>query len=368
MSLLDADRSSPAGTPTRRRRRSSRGEDLSFLFFGLWALAGLCLDGWAHRHQPELETFFTPWHAVFYSGFLGGVACLAWIVMGGRAQAESLWAAVPDGYQLAVAGLAVFAVGGIGDGIWHTVFGVETDIDALLSPTHLIMLIGMLGSITAPLRAAGRDDAMPVTPTLSQFLAPLLSITVAATSVAFFFLYASGLNNWPMTDTLIVMNDDSQVRAALGVLSTIVTTVILLTPVMVLLQRWVPPAGSFTVLFTLVGLFMAGLDAFENWWQVLPAVAGGMVADGLIGSVFRRSDTQVTNDRVTGAARQAALWCGTVVPIAVWGVSTILIHRFWELRWPPELWAGAIVMATLSGLALALITHPARPARLERHR
>ena len=34
-----------------------------------WWLGGLYLDGWAHRHVPALETFFTPWHAVLYSGF-----------------------------------------------------------------------------------------------------------------------------------------------------------------------------------------------------------------------------------------------------------------------------------------------------------
>ena len=31
---------------------------------------GAYLDSWAHNHVPELETFFTSWHAVLYSGFL----------------------------------------------------------------------------------------------------------------------------------------------------------------------------------------------------------------------------------------------------------------------------------------------------------
>ena len=36
----------------------------------LWLLVGLYLDGWAHNNIPELiETFFTPWHAVLYSGY-----------------------------------------------------------------------------------------------------------------------------------------------------------------------------------------------------------------------------------------------------------------------------------------------------------
>src|SRR5262245_53571828 len=36
----------------------------------VWWLGGLFIDGWAHSNIPQLETFFTPWHAVFYSGYL----------------------------------------------------------------------------------------------------------------------------------------------------------------------------------------------------------------------------------------------------------------------------------------------------------
>ena len=47
-------------------RLSSR-ESLAFTVFSLWAVTGLFLDGWSHNHHRP-ETFFTPWHAVLYSG------------------------------------------------------------------------------------------------------------------------------------------------------------------------------------------------------------------------------------------------------------------------------------------------------------
>lgn len=343
-------------TPSPGSRRTTGGEDLLFLAFGLWTLVGLCLDGWAHRHQPQLESFFTPWHAVFYAGFTGGAACLAWIVGRGRRAATSLWAAVPLGYRPAVIGLGVFAVGGVGDGIWHTVFGVESTIDALLSPTHLLMLGGMLAGCTAPFRAAWRtaDDGAPPWPI---FLAPLLSLTLATTAVAFFFLYANGFNNWPMTDLLTPANQ-SQVQAALGVLAPIVSTVILLAPVTLSLQRWRPPFGAFTLLFSTVGLFMAGLDAYANGWQVVPAVAGGLVADLVIARVMGR------HHHGPDTARAAALACGAAVPLTMWGLTVALTDWRWEVDWPPELWAGSVVMAALAGVGLALITHPSpRPER-----
>ena len=42
----------------------------TMIILGCWFMAGILLDGWAHRHIPQLETFFTPWHAVLNSGYL----------------------------------------------------------------------------------------------------------------------------------------------------------------------------------------------------------------------------------------------------------------------------------------------------------
>ena len=38
---------------------------LSMVFVG-----GIYLDGWAHAHGLVDRTFFTPWHAVLYTGYL----------------------------------------------------------------------------------------------------------------------------------------------------------------------------------------------------------------------------------------------------------------------------------------------------------
>src|SRR5881409_482447 len=35
-----------------------------------WLEVGLYLDGWAHVHVPQIETFFTPWDTVLYTEFL----------------------------------------------------------------------------------------------------------------------------------------------------------------------------------------------------------------------------------------------------------------------------------------------------------
>src|SRR4029453_10589649 len=105
-------------------------------------LHGVVPDAWAHPPQ-RLESFLTPWHGVLYSGFVVVMAWMAWIALRarvGRRAAE----AVPVGYDLGLVGVDVFLVSAVGDGIWHTLFGVEVGIEAQFSPTHIGLFLGAL--------------------------------------------------------------------------------------------------------------------------------------------------------------------------------------------------------------------------------
>ena len=73
-----ASRTSTASTTT---RAGSLGFDWLVAILSTFFVGGLYLDGWAHIHVPDLETFFTPWHAVLYSGFLAVAAALIGVVV-----------------------------------------------------------------------------------------------------------------------------------------------------------------------------------------------------------------------------------------------------------------------------------------------
>ena len=45
---------------------------------GAWVVLGVFVDGWAHFNRPGLETFFTPWHALLYSG---AAALFGWLLL-----------------------------------------------------------------------------------------------------------------------------------------------------------------------------------------------------------------------------------------------------------------------------------------------
>ncbi len=121
-----------------------------------WGIGGLFLDGWAHNHFGSLETFFTPWHAVLYSGFAAIATTLALAWLRGVYDRRPLIAAVPEGYELSALGVVLFGLGGVLDLLWHLRFGIEADIAALLSPTHLLLATSGVLILTGPLRAAWR--------------------------------------------------------------------------------------------------------------------------------------------------------------------------------------------------------------------
>ncbi|HSE45781.1 MAG TPA: hypothetical protein VLA89_10700 [Gemmatimonadales bacterium] len=63
--------------------------------------------------------------------------------MGPRARKDGPQRALPVGYGLSGLGALIFAAGGMTDLIWHTIFGIEAHVEALLSPTYLVLALGL---------------------------------------------------------------------------------------------------------------------------------------------------------------------------------------------------------------------------------
>ena len=124
----------------------------------LWYFSGLVLDGWAHTHGEVDASFFTPWHALFYSGFIAYSGFIIWTLW--RISTEPFFffeklvyfffSGMPKGYGPAVVGMILFGIAGVGDMIWHILFGLEGGLDILLSPTHLMLAAGMAIGVMAP--------------------------------------------------------------------------------------------------------------------------------------------------------------------------------------------------------------------------
>ena len=318
----------------------ARREELAIAFFGSWMLTGLFLDGWAHQAEKP-ETFFSPWHGVLYSGF---AAAVVWFGIDGIRAGQRLREAVMGPTDRLVAlGLALFVTGAVGDGVWHEIFGIEVDLEALLSPTHLLLMIGGFLMLTGPLRAALADPSEEAA-TFRGFLPIIVTVTLATALISFFTMYLSAFfgagTYWADGG-----GDVAELTEVTGVGSILVTNMLLLTPVLFLLRRWALPFGTCTFLFSVVGIGMTGLDGFERLELAAPAVLAGVVADLL---VSRRADARLI---------------GAVVPLALWSGFFAAVEVSDGIEWAPELVAGSVTLTVVSGLLLAVVLSAAGVAR-----
>lgn len=326
-------------------------KNLYTTLFSLWMVFGVYIDGYHHLIE-DLDTFFTPWHAILYSGYLATAIWIFYMVLSKKKETgQSFRASIPKGYGLGVWGAIIFLLGGIGDMIWHTLFGIEKDVAALLSPTHLSLLIGALLMISSPFRWA-RIELQETKPTFTKLLPALLSIGLVISATAFFFLYAwafrVGIPSVPWHDSYLAsfvpehLNDLGNFLGDLekrGILNILLTTSFLFFPVYLMMKRWTLPLGSVTFLFVLPCLLMNVLDGLGHW---------DFVFLGLITGVF--------GDVILRKGRTVCFAIG--LPIVLWGLYFIEVSLQSGLWWPPEIWGGAILFPAIFSYGLYVLSSP----------
>ncbi|MGH8929872.1 MAG: hypothetical protein ACRDZO_04340 [Egibacteraceae bacterium] len=351
---IEATRAPGQWRSAERVRLPRRAEAVT-LVLSLWLIVGLFVDGWAHMNLAQLETFFTPWHALFYSGFTAVAGWIGWQVVRGQEAGRRGLAAVPAGYGLGIAGLAIFAAGGAGDLAWHQVFGIEQELDALFSPTHIMLLAGMALIVTSPLRAAWAAPDDHDADRLRTFLPVVLSLALSTALISFFLMWTSAfLDSSPVVSAARwraewgpYPGDGRMIEQ--GLTSVIITNLVLIAPLLYLIRRWLPPFGAVTVLFSFVAVLTSALVAFEMAWSIVPAVVAGLAADLLIRRV--RPSTE------RPAAYRAV---AVLVPAILWSVYYLTLGLRDPIVWVPELWSGTIIYAALTGLVLAQMMLPVR--------
>ena len=317
--------------------QASRHDERAIAFFGAWTVIGLYLDGWSHIHHKP-ETFFTPFHAILYSGFGVGVAYFAIRGFITRQQASM--------DTVSSVGFVVFVVGAIGDFVWHTIFGIERDLAALLSPTHMTLMTGGLLLLSFPVRSAmQRKDGRDVT--WGEFLGPWAGLTLCGLVVRFFtqFLVVYRLEG--------LITSPGGIRDFFEVLafaSVMVTNAVFVAIILFTVRRWQPPFGAFTVSFGLIALAERALTGPALRPGVVSAFVGGLLVDVLISRL-----------RPSPERRRHAIAVGGVAPSLIWlaWFSGVAMDR--GVHWPAELWVGTIYFAILEGLAMALLAFPKLP-------
>lgn len=314
----------------RTRRPATTGrQDLITVALGTWLVVGVFVDGWAHVNKTSLETFFTPWHAVLYSG---ATVLFAYLFLLMRRSGG-----IPAGYLPAVLGGPLFLLGGAGDFLWHQVFGIEVGIDALLSPTHLLLLVSALMVLGSPWRAdTARGHAS---------LPGVAGLALSTAMAAFFLLYASAFTNPWASESITRIpegapgHEAAELPASAGLAGYLVTTVLLVFVVLLLSRRGPLPVGAATMVLVLVAGLSVAVVEFRQPLTPIAALVAGIALD----VVLVRTATWDPRRRtlVVAAALPALLWPLQLVGIAITD----------GLRWPVELWTGVVLLTVGAALA-----------------
>jgi hypothetical protein len=310
----------------------------AFALLTLWPAGGAYLDGWAHRHVPTLETFFTPWHAVLYSGMLACLSFLAIAFLRNQAAGAHWRHALPAGYGLSLIGAVLFGVGGVLDLGWHTVFGIERSVSALLSPTHLLLMTSMALLGTGPLRAAGLSRTSRATWPALISAALLLSV----------FTFFTQFNN-PLIDQWAAAPaprlTPRAVAQAEGIAGVIMYAGLLGAVILLLLRRFTLPVGALTLLFTLNAILVTGLVGFDR--IIVLCAVNGLVADLVLWQWAR--------------VRSSVAWLRGFVAFALSFYFLTYFIGLWAadgLWWPVHLWTGCIAIAGITGWLLSYVFFP----------
>jgi hypothetical protein len=328
----------PPTTPV--RHVATPTEDLVTALLGSLIILGAAIDGWAHSNilsSVQADGFFTPWHGLLYSAFAATAAWTFFLAYRRREASPRWWVdGWPVGYRVGAAGVGLFLLAGLMDMVWHTVFGVEITIDALLSPSHLLLSIGSIMLLTSPTRSwwhtGGRGR---------RAAAGIFALGLGTTSASVFLSYVSYFDH---VNAVLpydgVIDSPRYSTAVIGVVGYLVTTMAMVVPLLLVLQRRAAAPGLATALVACVGTFPLITSEFPalHTAGVIAAVAAAALVDLVL----------VRVDAVRGLAAYGRLpLAAALFAVLVTSAHLLAAHLVDGIRWPAELWTGSIVTATV---------------------
>ena len=308
--------------------------------------AGIYMDGWSHIEYGPDQSVFSEYHLLFYTSL---ATIGLWMISNTYrylGQGYTGLNAIPAGYLVSFLGVFVFGVGGVLDLTGHTLFGFEADMEALLSPTHMMLFIGWSMIAVGPARAAAnRRRRQNSSPDFLSFLPGLISWTMFANVLAFAGMaYFPTVNNpWMLGELRTTVEWYGHTMGVMGILA---QSTLMVAMALWLIHSFKLPGGTFTFFFSLFAL-LTTITSF------IPEFIPIFVLTGILADLFYKSFKP-------GKERKTQLYIfGFLLPFVFWSLfytfsfQTNLLGGVWYTDY---IWTGSILEAGIAGLLITFVS------------
>jgi len=233
----------------------------------------------------------------------------------------------------------------VGDLIWHELFGIEKDFEALLSPTHLLLGLGLGLVVTGPWRAAWSRPGKQ--PGWAVFMPALLSISALISTLTFFMMFSHPIFSTTGGRLHYEFGSDAgQMGAVLGLM---IVGAILVGPLLLALRRWTLPVGSLTLIWgiNLIAMTILGYHHDYSRWMTIAMLLATVALDLLL---WRLRPT---------------LPATTLLRLFAFGGPVLLFSAYYlallateGTRWSVHLVTGSVALAGVVGWLLSYLVAP----------
>lgn len=359
-------------------------QDTITMLLAAWPITALYFDAQGHNNRFGQESFWSAAHLFLYVGATAFAGWVAWIVVNEQLTAgvgrDGRWvpdlAAIPVGYGTSIIGLVLLTVAGPWDLLWHERYGFEVGIEAVYSPPHLTLFFAGLLVATTGIRSMWAKQQLVLD--VKQSVPVLLSLTLLFGMASVITMYLSAfVTNVSMTsdfmaDLELFNDNNSNQQLSLndgltgygddawpyyyfsgghGVATLIVTTVVLIGPVLQLLRRWRFPLGAFTVTFGAFGLLVNVMTEYRDIVLIIPLLVTGAAIDLL----QRPLSSPRADGRLSLGATRAL---GPLSSALLWGSYFIVVDLDKGIGWSPTMWVGALMVGVMTGFGVAFLIAP----------
>ena len=325
--------------------KSTMAFDWSYLTIVLLFNIGFMLDVWSHSTFGPDQSVFSAYHALFYSSVIG-IAGILLVTAFHNLQRGIAWhQTIPRGYRLSFLGVLIFGVAGFADLIGHALYGFETDIETLVSPSHIGIFIswGLMssGPMLAIIERASADERI----SFGQVFPVALSWGSALFAITLMFNIVPPLGGpyaLQLARTIFQLED---VGAEVVVAGVYIQTILLFGALLWLIYRVRLPRGGIIILFTVFGI--TGLVTALPTLMIPTMVMGGIFTE-ILYRVIQPTRSQVVRFRLFGFLAPIPFWLfhyGFIAGLNIGGGLSVTAY----------IWAGSVFHAAVLGFGLAYL-------------